>query len=1142
MKSARIAAILLLLLTLPLCAETIPVSGLVRAPGGQPAPGVTLAIEGDAAATVFSDASGRFRIPLPPGRYKIRASLLGFLPQEQTIELKSGEQPKELEFTLRMAPLAGANGPRSAASRGGAEFQRLDAQASPESQSPETTAESPAPSAAPDFPRDPEASSDAFVISGNMGRTLAPTLSLDDNESGGRRLGRGGSGPGSRGGNGRERGPSGSGNGPRDARSAGDEERRREFRERAERVMLERGRGGPPERGGGPGGPGGEGGFGPMGGDRGGFAGGGFGGGGFSGVGPGGAEGFGFGFGGGPGFNLNRIRGSVRMRYTNSVFDARPFSFSGLEREKLPYYREQLSFTAGGPLQIPKLFKSKSTSFMLSYEEDRGNNTQDNTSTVPLGPQRTGDFAGISSVAIFDPLTRRPFDGNRIPAQRINSAAAGLLRFLPLPNLPGTTLNYHLQQVLPTSQDRLTVRVSRTLSQRRRSNVFVMYNLGASHSERGQIYPDLFTRSRSRGQNVVVGYTQGLSQRSTNDLRLTFNRMRMNSTNAFAFGEDVMGPLGIQGVSRDPANWGVPTISFSNFGRLSDSNPVLRRNNIWRLSENFARGSRRHTFRVGVSAGWTRNALHTDPNPRGTYSFTGLATSGLGADGSTLLNTGFDFADFLLGLPQSTSIRYGQNNTYFSYHSLGLYAQDDFRLSPRLSVTLGLRYELAPPPVEKYNHIVNLDVARWFTGVAPVLPDESGPYTGHFPRSLIDTDRNNFAPRVGVAWRPLRRRRLILRAGYGLFYHTSVWDQIASQLATQPPFAITTSRLTSAGRVLTLQNPFPPEPLQTVRNSFAADRHFLLPYVQNWSFNIQQDMRRGLMLELGYMGTKGNKLYLIRAPNRAPTGSQLTSEQRRQIGNAEGFLYHTPGANSVFHALQARVHRRFSRGVFVSAGYTWGKSIDNASSIGGSGSVVAQDDTNLRAERGLSSFDQRHRLDIRYSYEFPFGPRRAFAQNGWGARLLGDWEVSGGASFLSGQPFTALVGGNRTNNSGTGASMGGGNSERADSTGLPVRLDDPTVNHFFNTEAFAVPLAGHFGSAGRNVIPGPGSLVFNSAVARSIRLRENGVRAEIRLEANNLFNSPAFGGLGTVLNALNFGRLTSARSMRTIQWHARISF
>jgi hypothetical protein len=338
-----------------------------------------------------------------------------------------------------------------------------------------------------------------------------------------------------------------------------------------------------------------------------------------------------------------------------------------------------------------------------------------------------------------------------------------------------------------------------------------------------------------------------------------------------------------------------------------------------------------------------------------------------------------------------------------------------------------------------------------------------------------------------------------------------------------------------------LRNGFPAEPSTKVHNSYAVDRYYRIGYVQSWNLNLQKDLRRGLVLEAAYMGSKGAKLDLLRAPNRAPAGSQISTEDRRLIGYADSFIFETSGAASIYHAMLLRVNRRFARGISLNGSYTWSKSLDSASSIGGGSLLVAQDDNNLRAERGLSAFDVRHRLNINYVLELPFGRGKKYlSQSSWGSRFFSNWTFTGWVALSSGSPFTARILGNASNNSGTGGNW----SERADATGQPVALprSERTVTHYFNTQAFALPAPGKFGNAGRNTIIGPGSLLLTLTVSRDIRIDENGKSLSLVCQANNLLNTPNFRGLATVVNSSNFGRITGTNPMRTLELTLRFRF
>jgi hypothetical protein len=299
---------------------------------------------------------------------------------------------------------------------------------------------------------------------------------------------------------------------------------------------------------------------------------------------------------------------------------------------------------------------------------------------------------------------------------------------------------------------------------------------------------------------------------------------------------------------------------------------------------------------------------------------------------------------------------------------------------------------------------------------------------------------------------------------------------------------------------------------------------------------VQQDLPGALVMEAGYLGTKGTRLVMQRSPNRAAPGSPLTAEERRRIEGAVGFTYDTTEGNSIFHALQLRLNRRMRRGLSWNAFYTWSKSIDNASSIGGTGSLVVQNERDFSAERGLSNFDRRHTFSLNAFLSSPFGPNAAMLREpSVMAHLLRDWTITSSLTLNSGPFLTARVLGSTSDAGGTGVTGSG----RADATGLPISAG----NGYFNTLAFAVPQAGTFGNAARNTIPGPGTFSLNASLGRSFRIGDNTRRQfEVRAEAENLLNHVNITGLGTVVNAIDYGLATSAGNMRSVNLTLRLRF
>lgn len=1130
--------------------------GTVKA-GGLPVPGATVtAIQDDHKEVTSTDETGGYVFEnLSPGKWTIEVQMFGFGSVRREIEVSAAPvtldwdlmlKPRE-EVAQSAAPARPADQPGAAAVAGGANSTKTAAEAQAEKSPPSQQVQQPAAKSARKsgppatqahngeaFQRlgvnqtaqnealneingaqSPEAmhtegleqnADESFLVSGSLSRGLQ--LPTGDDAFGPRpdMMGRGPGGP--------EGMPGG-------------------------------GPGGPSGMGGGPGGMGG-----PMGGGRGGFGGGGpmMGGGGRG-------EGRGPGDGRGPGGRADwrnragvsmmgnranrgaqQMRGSAFFSLDNSALDARPFSLTGEDTPRPAYANERFGLVGGGPLRIPKLLSGDRTFFFGSYFGTRGRSPYYAVSTVPSPLERAGDFSqsiANGPVAIYDPLTRQAFPGNVIPASRFDPAATGLLSYIPLPNQPGQVQNYQMLTSVPSSTNNFSTRLMQTLSRRDR----LSFSLGFQqrHSKPQQLFG---FRDSTSGQGLTsnVGWTHNFSPRLINNLQYSFSRNTTNLVPFFANGPNVAAELGITGTSTNPVNYGPPNLSFTNFGALSDGSPSLVRNQTSSASEGFIWNRGKHT--LGFGGGYRRMQFNnrSDQNGRGTFTFTGLETSGFDASGLPLAGTGFDFADLLLGLPQSSSIRFGSADTYFRGSAYNWYVQDDFRATATLSLNFGLRYEFQSPLTEKYGRMANLDVAPGFTAVAVVLPDKAGPYSGLFPAGLIEPDRNNFAPRIGLSWRPFPNRSTRIRTGYGIYYNGSVYNQVAARLAQQPPFASSASLTTTLSNILTLENGFAGAPSTDITNTYAVDRWYHIGYAQTWNFAIQQDFSRSLIVEIGYLGTKGTRSDIQGMPNRAAPGSPLTAEQRRQIGNATGFIFDTANGNSIYHAGQVRISRRFQKGISFNLLYTLAKSIDNASTFGGGGAVVAQDNNNLRAERGLSSFDIRHTIGTSYVLMSPVGDGSAarFQAHGWSGRLLRDWSLSGGVTAHSGSVFTATVLGNRADTGGTGV-VGSG---RAEATGLPIDAG----SGFFNPLAFTLPPPGLFGDAARNTITGPWLLSTNMAFGRTLRFKDNRRSIDFRVESNNLFNMVSFTRLATTVNASNYGLATAAAGMRTMQANIRFRF
>jgi hypothetical protein len=849
---------------------------------------------------------------------------------------------------------------------------------------------------------------------------------------------------------------------------------------------------------------------------------------------------------------VNRIRGNFSEQYTNSAFDAHPYPLNAASSRQFASYHEQVGVGFGGPLVIPGIYNGKEkTGFFANYTLARGENPFDSFATVPTLAERAGDFsqARITSgplagtvPIIFDPVSnplgpRVPFSNNQIPSARMDPAALGLLKYVPVPNLPGQVQNFHLQESLPASSDRFMGRVGHQISQKDSLNAFYFFN--SSRSQSVSNFPDLTSQTSTRSQNLNLSETHTFGPGLINTLSGNFNRQRVSTLNPFSFKQNIAGELGIRGISTDPLDWGLPIAQFTNFTALSDSIPSRTRNQTLRVFDLLVWNHGKHNIRLGGELRRVQVNTLTDPDARGTFNFSGYTTSDFTAQGLPGVNTGFDFADFLLGLPQTTSVRFGSSSNYLRAWVYSGTIQDDWRATSHFTLNYGWRYEYFTPFKEKYGHLSDLTFAPGFASARVATGQEPG----SLPSSLLRGDANNFAPRLGLAYRPWTQHSLVVRAGYGIFYDGSIYSRIFPNLASQPPFAQAETLITSPNGILTLQNGFPSVGPNILKNTYAVDPNFRTPYAQTWNLSFEDEILRDVILSVGYVGTKGTKLDLLLAPNQFIAGSTPPSGQTNlALQNALAFVYETSGASSIYHGLVVGLRRQFHSGFSITGNYTYSKSIDDAASVGGAGRVVAQNFRDLAAERGLSSFDMRHRLLVNYTYEFPFGERRRWLNRGGPASLvMGNWQVSSITTLQSGNPYSASVLGNLSNKGGTAAIF----NLRADSTGLPVTLSasERTTQEFFNTAAFALPLAGQFGDAGRNTIPGPGLVNFNMSVDRFFTLsKEKSIRADFRISANNLLNTPNWNGMATVVNGQGFGRITSVREMRALTFSLRVRF
>ncbi len=608
--------------------------------------------------------------------------------------------------------------------------------------------------------------------------------------------------------------------------------------------------------------------------------------------------------------------GSVSLTEQNSALNAAPFSLNGIPSQKPYSSSNNFTATVGGPLVVPKLFNFPRANFNISYRGSYGLSGTNNLGTVPTDAERAGNFSGITNT-IYDPANGAPFPDNTIPVSRINPAAAGLLGYFPQPTYQDVVQNYRLITTAPALSQTIGVRISAPINNKDRTTLNVQYQDRNSKSKQLFGYTD---DSSGYGLSAAAGWSHSFAPRFNNTANVTFSRNVVQATPYFADSTNVAEALGISD-TQNPINYGPPSLSFTNFSGLSDGSASLSRNQTTNFTDTITYVVRRkHNLTFGFLYRRLDQASLSYANARGSFGFSGLLTSELNATGQPVAGTGYDFADFLLGEPQSFALR-GSSNDYFRSWSAAWYAQDDWRPLAGLTINVGLRYEYFAPYTELYGRLANLDLNSGFTAAAVVTPGMSGPYSGSVPTSLVRSMPNNYSPRLGVAYRPWRKRSLIIRTGYSIFYSGSPYGSIASSMASQPPYAPTTASITTGSQYpLTLENAFgfAAAPSQTsgnpaITNTFAVNPDYKIANAQTWNFTVQNTLPHGWVIETEYIGTKGTNLAINEQPDRTLTGTSVAT-QTLQIANTTGFTYLTSGANSTFNAGQARITRRFTQG------------------------------------------------------------------------------------------------------------------------------------------------------------------------------------------------------------------------------------
>jgi len=809
----------------------------------------------------------------------------------------------------------------------------------------------------------------------------------------------------------------------------------------------------------------------------------------------------------------NQLHGSAWEFLRNQNLNAR--NFFALSNPQL--IQNQFGAAAGGPIKKDKLF------IFGSYEGLRIRPAALGTSAFPLTTaERAGDFSG-SPKPVMDPLTNAPFPNNQIPASRIDPVAAKLSspNLMPLPNAPGGSLVTTFPE--PQNNDQGLLRLDYNAGAHTIEGRYNQ-NFAGQIATAGNVPSYLPLNETMRVQSAIVGDTWVIKPQLLNQARVSFNRVVPTITNLNPTDlADLGGNFPLLGPKIPPA------VAISGRITLGNGSTVdtLTVNQSVQFEDDVNWTHSAHTVKAGFGLYHMRYLNRSYFETMGDFSFSGIIT-------------GNAAADFLLGKPQTMTVASPvleqaglETNTYY-------FVQDDWKVTSRLTLNLGMRYELPLPWVHPGNEWGTLHVGQQSTVIPTAPVGMVFPGDANTPRGLIQTDKNNFAPRFGFAWDPFGNGRTSVRGAYGIFYETVNSDII--QNTSQPfrytftinqPDSLTNPLLGQPAIPLTLNLKNPP--FIGLQQIFYPDPTLRTPYVQDFNLNVQREVAKDLEIQVGYFGKLGHKLLLGLSPNPAvyAPGATLSNEDNRRILHGFGNNSEISSeSNSSYNALQVEINKRFSHNFSVQGAYTFARSLDGASAY--SLGAAVPNVFNLHSQWALSDFFSKNIASFSWLWDLPrltdYNPLMRFAAGGW--------EADGLVTLNSGQPINVLTGADNA--------LSGTPNQRPNVVGNPVLSNSRTraaeIQAWFNAAAFAAPAPGAYGDAGRNALLGPGAATVNLGLYKSFALPgREGLRLQFRCEFFNLFNNVNLSNPNATLGS-SMGRITSAQSARVIQFALKLLF
>ncbi|HWB97440.1 MAG TPA: TonB-dependent receptor, partial [Bryobacteraceae bacterium] len=822
----------------------------------------------------------------------------------------------------------------------------------------------------------------------------------------------------------------------------------------------------------------------------------------------------------------NQFHGSAFYSQANGWLNARSFFAASSPLPKPTQHQMAASF--GGPVWIPRLYNGHNrTFFYFTWEQNRYPGGGFSSASVPTEAFRSGDFSSLlPTTAILDPLSGQPFAGNRIPANRISPVAQSFqTTFFRQPNAGPASSYVNNWGAYVNTASRLedySARIDHVISQHD--------NLSARINVRNDVYPlrfdnDQGTTSHHQYRRNLNGYlseTHVFGPRLVNEFRVGFSRDHSDLLGAHN-GNTLLSQLGIQGANPN-AQTGAPWFMFQNFDGTYEYSDVFWTSQATEYLDNVTLAKGRHNFKMGVHI--RRNNPNISNNPDcdfGCYGF----------DGSF---SGFDYADFLLGIPSNTTRNFRAPNSYGRWTDTALYIQDDFKVRQRLTVNLGLRWEYPQPASDKNDLIYTFNPAtdgvvvpnekslRFISPLYPrTIPVQTAQQAG-YPSSLVRSNRKNFGPRVGFAFLPLRGNSLVVRGGYGIYYSPLVGANLGDGIFQGGPYGSSEqffNQVTNGVPLFQFPNPFGGNPDLPTQAAESLSKDLRTPYIQQWNLTVEREMRSKIVLRATYRGFRTNRLVWSYNLNQPPASTNSANEDTYfPYPNFFRAYLSENGGIQKFNGLDLSVERKFASGLTFQSQYTLAKSQSDAGDDGERNRV--EDPYNRARDFGNVSFMPRHRWVSNVLYDLPVGKGKRFGanMNALANGVLGGWTVSAILVEQSGQFLDVQYSGvdilNNRNRSG-----------RADCVaGASFYPENQSISQYLNAAAFALPALGTFGNCVRNAVNGPGINTLNLSVQKSFRMAE---RATLRFLgiATNAFNHPIFSNQNTTITSGAFGQITS---------------